>query len=338
MSTQYQYVETVDYNRLILLNPDLPTMQEEMLYKAYRRFIVGQDKAVRHLVKTICQANILGGQLRPIDKPAGIFFVFGTTGSGKTYLSETTAMLLFGDFKALTKFKGGDFQLPHQITTITGAPPSYVGHDSPTLTQEKIDRFGFDCTITDPIARRYVKLQARSDLGFKRKNELLAIIKAYENSALSYQMQAVRSYNDATKELPMVEDQINKCITARDKIAVYRPELKDFKPPVYDRDKGYPSVVNIDETEKADETFRRLLLDVLDKAELSITGSNPETISFKNSLIFLTSNIGQEKMLEITGEGENILGFQSGKIKSDEQLEEEVHKIREKIINYGHTQ
>jgi len=337
MSTQHQYIETVDYNKLILLNPDLPTEQEEMLYKAYRRFIVGQDKAVRYLVKTICHANILNGQLRPIDKPAGIFFVFGTTGSGKTYLSEVTAMLLFGSFKALTKIKGGDFQLSHQISTLTGAPPGYIGFDSPPfLTQEKLDRFGFDCTITDPVARRYVKFQAKSDLGFKRKHELNAIINTFNNSAFSYQAQMVRTYNDAMKELPIVEERISKCIDARDKIAKYRPELKDFKPPVYDREKGYPSVLNIDETEKADEAVRRLLLDVLDKAELSVTGNNPETISFKNALIFLTSNIGQEKMLEITG-GKKY-GFESGEIKSDEQLEEEVNKIRKQILNYGYEQ
>ena len=337
MSTQQQHVEIVDYNSLKLLNPNNPTEQEEMLYKAYRRFIVGQDKAVRHLVKTICLANILNGQLRPIDKPAGIFLVFGTTGSGKTYLSEVTAMLLFGSFKALTKIKGGDFQLSHQIATLTGAPPGYIGFDSPPfLTQEKLDRFSFDCTITDPVARRYVKLQAKSDLGFRRKNELLTIIRSFESSALSYQMQGVRSYNDAIQELPIVEDNISKCIDARDRIAVLRPELKDFKPPIYDREKGYSSVVNIDELEKADEAVRRILLDVLDKAELSVSGNNPEIISFKNSLIFLTSNIGQEKMLEITGE--NIFGFQSGGIKSDEQLEEEVNKIREQILNYGYDQ
>lgn len=337
MSTQHQHVETVDYNRFILLNPDLPTEQEDMLYKAYRRFIVGQDNAVRHLVKTICHANILDGQLRPIDKPAGIFFVFGTTGSGKTYLSEVTAMLLFGSFKALTKIKGGDFQLSHQIATLTGAPPGYIGFDSPPfLTQEKLDRFGFDCTIRDPVARKYVKFQSEFNIAHKRKNELTAIINAYERETFNFDPKLVHAYNDAKKELPLIEGRENKCITTRDKIAKYRPELKDFKPPVYDREKGYPSVVNIDETEKADEAIRRLLLDVLDKAELSVTGNNPETISFKNALIFLTSNIGQEKMLEITGG--KTFGFESGEVKSDEQLEEEVNKIRKQILNYGYEQ
>ena len=58
------------------------------------------------------------------------------------------------------------------------------------------------------------------------------------------------------------------------------------------------SIVLFDEIEKAAHSMARLLLGVLDKATLRL-GDNTE-VSFENSLIFLTSNIGSAEMTRLS--------------------------------------
>ena len=66
------------------------------------------------------------------------------------------------------------------------------------------------------------------------------------------------------------------------------------------------SMILFDEIEKAAPSFHRLLLGVLDRAELRL-GDN-SAVCFDNSMIFMTSNLGAKEMLEHLGPG---FGFAS---------------------------
>lgn len=60
---------------------------------------------------------------------------------------------------------------------------------------------------------------------------------------------------------------------------------------------SYPGVVLFDEIEKASDEVLRSLLNVFDTGILRLTGGN-KTISFRNTLIFMTSNLGARELVQ----------------------------------------
>jgi hypothetical protein len=318
---------------MTIKNIDNPIPEEEILFQEYRRYIVGQDEAIRRLVRKFTSINIFEGQMRETDKPAGIFFLFGTTGSGKTLLAEVTAKIFFGTFDGFTKIRCGEMQLEHQITTLTGAPPSYVGHDKDTLTQAKLDKWGYMAHTTDTVLRRYFELQKRIDMMFTRKRQLAEVEQAYNSSTFVNKAQMINSYFKAVDEQQTIEPQLVRAIEERDAILQYHPEFFEMKQDPYDPKIGYPSIVLIDEFEKANDSVRVLLLEMLDKAELTIQSQSGETISFRNTFFFFTSNIAQEKMLQII-QGSKM-GF-SVKATTPAELKKETERVRREVQNFGY--
>lgn len=80
------------------------------------------------------------------------------------------------------------------------------------------------------------------------------------------------------------------------------------------------SLVLFDEIEKAHWTLWQALLGVLDKGELK-TG-NSQTVSFCNSIIFLTSNLGTEDIIKLVEGG---IGFKSEKEELD--LDQKIYRV-----------
>ncbi len=85
-----------------------------------------------------------------------------------------------------------------------------------------------------------------------------------------------------------------------------QPMLTQQKLTAVSSDKCDLSLVLFDEIEKAAPSMTRLLLGVLDKAQLRL-GDN-STVNFEKSLVFLTSNLGSREMLR---EMNPEFGFQS---------------------------
>ena len=313
-----------------------PLNEEDRLYQEYRRYIVGQDAAIRRLVRKFTHINILDGQIRDTGKPAGVFFLFGTSGAGKTLLAEVTAKIFFGRFDALTKIRGGDLQLEHQITTLVGAPPSYVGHDrEAVLSQEKLDKWGHQASTADPVLRRYFDLQSRIDAMFLRKRMLDETERAYTNSNFSFQAQMVGQYERSLKENKGLQPRLSEAITERDRILEYHAEFRGMEQEAYSPEHGYPSIVLVDEFEKANPAVWKLFLEMLDKAELTVQGQSGETIHFRNTFFFFTSNIAQDRMLRIVGK--NRMGF-SQEATTRAELEAETERVRREVRKIGYEE
>jgi ATP-dependent Clp protease ATP-binding subunit ClpB len=80
------------------------------------------------------------------------------------------------------------------------------------------------------------------------------------------------------------------------------------------------SLVLFDEVEKASDSLWQLLLGILDKATLTL-GDN-QRVDFSRSMIFLTSNLGSQEMVNLV---EGSLGFVGG-TPSESELDQKIYR------------
>ena len=91
-----------------------------------RQEVHGQD----HAIEAVCDVLVCSkAGLRDKTKPLAKFLFVGNTGCGKTFLGRKIAKYFFGDEKAMLKLDMSEFQEKHSISSLTGAPPGYIGHE-----------------------------------------------------------------------------------------------------------------------------------------------------------------------------------------------------------------
>jgi ATP-dependent Clp protease ATP-binding subunit ClpC len=87
--------------------------------------VKGQEQAVREISETIRAARV---GLKNPQRPSGVFFLAGPTGTGKTELARALAAFLFHDEKRLLRFDMSEYQEKHNVSRLIGAPPGYAGY------------------------------------------------------------------------------------------------------------------------------------------------------------------------------------------------------------------
>src|SRR4030081_341647 len=126
--------------KLTLLDPNKTGRQAEDLENQLRNLVVGQDEAIREIVKTY-QTHAAG--LSPTGRQVGNFLFLGPTGSGKTRIVEATAESLLNNSRAVIKIDCAEFQHSHEIAKLIGSPPGYLGHREThaLLSQEVLNQY-----------------------------------------------------------------------------------------------------------------------------------------------------------------------------------------------------
>ncbi|MBI2068753.1 MAG: ATP-dependent Clp protease ATP-binding subunit [Candidatus Yanofskybacteria bacterium] len=295
----------------IRLDPKKPGRSEEELKKAFRELMVNQDRAINHLVRKLLYANSLDGRLRNHRKPAGSFMYLGPTGVGKTRLVEVLAYLMFGAYDAMIKIDCSELQERHEISRLIGAPPGYVGYnDEPYLSQRRLDYWGYLTEQTDPeVADRIKELHDRIEA-------LQTRVKEFEEKSGAKQGAKMAAGGKPPPELAQLKEELgslDKAYTDLTKKHNYRPG-------------AYPAILLFDEIEKANKSLFDLLLQVHDKANLTLHGTTRDgnnRVFFHNTLIFYTSNIAQRqirRMLRNSG-----IGFAPATV-SVGNLDQEIYK------------
>ena len=123
---------------------------EQELNTKLHKEIIGQDAAIAALVQAVVVAKL--GVTDP-ERPLGTFMFLGPSGVGKSQLGRSLAAALHPDdtriniaaIKApgLRVFNCTEFQAPHEVSKLMGAPPGYVGYDNrAALLQEDLEAFG----------------------------------------------------------------------------------------------------------------------------------------------------------------------------------------------------
>src|SRR5690242_620234 len=131
--------------RIELLDPTQNGRPAEHLEKKLHRLIVGQEEAIRQIVRAY-QTHVAG--LSPVGRPIGNFLFLGPTGSGKTRIVEATAESLLRNSRAVIKIDCAECQHSHEIAKLIGSPPGYLGHRDThaLLSQEALNQYHTETT------------------------------------------------------------------------------------------------------------------------------------------------------------------------------------------------
>lgn len=117
--------------------------------------VVGQDHALTRLARAIRRSRI---GLSEESKPIGSFLFLGPTGVGKTETAKALAEALFNDERALIRIDMSEYQEPHTIARLIGAPPGYVGYEEGGQLTEAVRRKPYSVILFDEIEKAHPQI------------------------------------------------------------------------------------------------------------------------------------------------------------------------------------
>ncbi|HEX7832941.1 MAG TPA: type VI secretion system ATPase TssH [Thermoanaerobaculia bacterium] len=123
------------------------TLQDRMAER-----IVGQNQALDAICRRISTSR---AGLEDPAKPKGVFLLVGPTGVGKTETALTLADTLYGGERNLITFNMSEFQEPHSVATLKGAPPGYVGYGKGGVLTEAVRRRPWSAILLDEIEKAH---------------------------------------------------------------------------------------------------------------------------------------------------------------------------------------
>jgi len=134
------YVDEQDHEKLAQIEKHL------------QKVVIGQRDAIRSLGAALRRSRVgLGGRTRV----SASFLFVGPSGTGKTFLAKQLAVQLFGSERALVRLDMSEFQEPHSISKLIGAPPGYVGHEQGGRLTEAVRRQPFSVVLLDEIEKAH---------------------------------------------------------------------------------------------------------------------------------------------------------------------------------------
>lgn len=121
-------ISKVPVDKIRRTGPDrLKAMKGEL-----ERRVIGQDEAIKEITMSL-NRQFLG--IKDKNRPA-TFLLTGPTGTGKTELAKTIASEVFGSEGSMIRIDCSLLSSSHSVTTLLGAPASYVGYqDRPALLE-----------------------------------------------------------------------------------------------------------------------------------------------------------------------------------------------------------
>lgn len=118
--------------------------------------VIGQEEAIKQVVSAILRSK---AGLSRGDSPEGTFLFLGSTGVGKTELAKALFSELYdGDERHLTRIDMSEYQEPHSVARLVGAPPGYIGHDEGGQLTEAVRRRPYTVVLFDEIEKAHPRV------------------------------------------------------------------------------------------------------------------------------------------------------------------------------------
>lgn len=114
--------------------------------------VIGQRDGLNAVARRIQTSR---ARLTDPDKPVGVFLLCGPSGVGKTETALALAEALYGGEQNLITINMSEFQEPHTVSTLKGAPPGYVGYGEGGVLTEAVRRRPYSVVLLDEVEKAH---------------------------------------------------------------------------------------------------------------------------------------------------------------------------------------
>jgi type VI secretion system protein VasG len=114
--------------------------------------VIGQRHGLEMIARRIETSR---ARLDNPDKPIGVFMLCGPSGVGKTETALALAETLYGGEQNLITINMSEFQEPHTVSTLKGAPPGYVGYGEGGVLTEAVRRRPYSVVLLDEVEKAH---------------------------------------------------------------------------------------------------------------------------------------------------------------------------------------
>ena len=114
--------------------------------------VIGQEHGLDAISKRIRTSRAM---LDDPNKPIGVFMLAGPSGVGKTETALALAESIYGGEHNLITINMSEYQEPHTVSTLKGAPPGYVGYGEGGVLTEAVRRKPYSVVLLDEVEKAH---------------------------------------------------------------------------------------------------------------------------------------------------------------------------------------